>query len=78
MKVAVSIPDPMFVEADRLADRMGTSRSAIYANALNAYVQAHSPESLTESLDAILTEIEPESECFPRAAAEWILRRAEW
>jgi metal-responsive CopG/Arc/MetJ family transcriptional regulator len=78
MKVAVSIPDPLFEEADRLAERMRTTRSAIYANALNAYLQAHSPDSLTDSLNAALAGVEPSEEEFARTAARRTLRRSEW
>jgi metal-responsive CopG/Arc/MetJ family transcriptional regulator len=78
MKVAVSIPDPLFEEADRLAERMGASRSAIYADALNAYVQAHSPDSVTESLNFAVAAVEPMTGEFANAAARRTLRRAEW
>ena len=34
MKVAVSIPDPIFAEAETLAKRFKTSRSKLYGRAL--------------------------------------------
>lgn len=37
MQTAVSIPDPIFVLAERMAEERGISRSEFYANALAAY-----------------------------------------
>jgi metal-responsive CopG/Arc/MetJ family transcriptional regulator len=38
VKTAISIPDSLFEEADRLAKRRGWLRSELYANAVTAYV----------------------------------------
>jgi hypothetical protein len=40
MKTAISIPDSLFEEADRLAKSRGWSRSELYANAVTAYVNS--------------------------------------
>jgi metal-responsive CopG/Arc/MetJ family transcriptional regulator len=53
MKTAVSIPDELFVAAERLARRLGMSRSELYATALRHYVREHRSEGITEQLDAI-------------------------
>jgi hypothetical protein len=53
MKTAVSIPDELFVSAERLARRLGMSRSELYARALRQYVREHRNEGITERLDAI-------------------------
>lgn len=44
MKVAVSIPDGVFGEAEQLAKEQGASRSALYSKALREYLGRHSPE----------------------------------
>ena len=40
MKTAISIPDALFEEAERLAKTRGWSRSELYANAVTAYVNS--------------------------------------
>lgn len=56
MKTAISIPDPIFEEADQLAKRLGISRSELYASAIQAYVQTHRAEDITEALNRIYSE----------------------
>jgi hypothetical protein len=53
MKTAISIPDPVFEEAESLADELGMSRSALYSDAIRDYLRAHSPARVTEALDRI-------------------------
>jgi hypothetical protein len=60
MKTAVSIPDPVFEKAEAAAKRLKMSRSELYAKAVDAWVDAHSPDAITESWDAALAELTPE------------------
>ena len=53
MKTAISIPDPLFGAAERLAKRLGVSRSELFQLALQAFLQAHNDEGVTEALDKI-------------------------
>ena len=53
MKTAISIPDQLFEAADRLADRLGMSRSELYATAVAKYLEAHKAQGVTERLDAV-------------------------
>jgi metal-responsive CopG/Arc/MetJ family transcriptional regulator len=53
MKTAVSIPDKVYKDAEKLADRLGTSRSQLYARALSNYVALHNKESVTKKLNEI-------------------------
>ena len=48
MKVAVSIPDPIFMEAEAVARRLKLSRSKVYARALGEFVANHAPDRTTE------------------------------
>ena len=41
MKIAVSIPDPVFKAAERLAKRLGVSRSELYARAIDEFNRNH-------------------------------------
>jgi hypothetical protein len=53
MKTAVSIPDPLFKAAERVAKRRGLSRSRLYAEAIAAYLRSLSAEDVTSRLDAV-------------------------
>jgi Arc/MetJ family transcription regulator len=77
MKTAISIPDQVFAEAERLARRLKKSRSELYSRALREYVARHGPEYITETLDQICGE-SPTEKDFVRAAARRTLRRSRW
>ena len=53
MKTAISIPDSIFEEAERLAKARGWSRSELYANAVTAYVNSERFSGVREKLDAV-------------------------
>jgi predicted transcriptional regulator len=53
MKTAISLPDELFSAADSLADRLGVSRSELYATALTEYVAKHSETEITARLDQL-------------------------
>lgn len=53
MKVAVSIPDRIFEAAERLAKQRGMARSQLFAEALEAYLEARNSQAVTASLDEI-------------------------
>jgi metal-responsive CopG/Arc/MetJ family transcriptional regulator len=78
MKTAVSIPDDVFDEAERLARRMRKSRSQLFSNALAEYVARHAPDSVTEAMDRVCAEIDPETDAFVSAVSRRILECSEW
>ena len=53
MKTAISIPDAIFEDAERLAKTRGWSRSELYANAVSAYVNSERFLGVREKLDAL-------------------------
>jgi len=53
MKTAISIPDPVFKTAERLAKRLGLSRSELYVRAISNYVEAHKGQKITDLLNEI-------------------------
>lgn len=53
MKVAISLPDPVFEAAERLARELRKSRSQLYAEAVAEYVGAHGANAVRERLDAV-------------------------
>lgn len=53
MKTAISIPDSLFDAAERLAKRLGISRSELFQRAVKAFVHQHRYEGVTEALNEI-------------------------
>jgi metal-responsive CopG/Arc/MetJ family transcriptional regulator len=53
MKVAISVPDPIFHEAEMLASALNKPRSQIYAEALESYVRAHRARNVTQRINSI-------------------------
>lgn len=53
MKVAISIPDPVFKAAEQLAHKLKKSRSQLYAEAIAEYVGARGSKAVTAQLNAV-------------------------
>jgi metal-responsive CopG/Arc/MetJ family transcriptional regulator len=53
MKTAISIPDPVFRNAEQLAKHLKVSRSRLYAVAVAEYVKRHRATKVTDKLNAI-------------------------
>lgn len=53
MKVAVSIPDPVCTEADRVAKRLGLARSELFARALVDYLARLRGDETTAELNRV-------------------------
>src|SRR3989304_8990806 len=53
MKTAISIPDPLFDNAERMAKRLGMSRSQFYGKAVDAFIKAQKGKGVKEALDAV-------------------------
>src|SRR4029077_3448729 len=77
MKTAVSIPDDVFEEAERLARRMKKSRSELFSRALTEYVARHAPDHVTDAMNQVCAEIGIEPDSFGSAAARRTLGRVE-
>ena len=77
MKVAVSIPDPLFQEAERVSRRLRLPRSRVYARALEAFVRQHSTDDLTARLDKVVGEVGAEGSRWEVPGLE-VLRREKW
>jgi hypothetical protein len=82
MKVAVSIPDPIFAEAEALAKLSRLSRSGLYSRALSAYVASHAPDRITElanaAADALSANDLAQDRVVEQAAYRSILKQTEW
>lgn len=53
MKTAISIPDKVFESAEKLALRLGKSRSQLYTQALHSYLEKNDDELVQEALDKV-------------------------
>lgn len=78
MKTAVSVPDDIFERAERLARRERRSRSEVYSAAIREYVARHEPDEVTNLLNEVIGEIDPQLDSFVRAAGSRVLERSEW
>jgi metal-responsive CopG/Arc/MetJ family transcriptional regulator len=79
MKTAISIPDEVFREAERLARRTKQSRSRVFSEALREYVARHSPNEVIEAINQACGELgKTEEDGFTASAARTILQRSEW
>jgi metal-responsive CopG/Arc/MetJ family transcriptional regulator len=78
MKTAVSIPDDVFEEAERLASDLQTSRSQLYSRALREFVSRHGPDRLTEAMNSVVDEVGVEVDEFSERASRRVLERIEW
>lgn len=78
MKTAVSIPDDVFEDAERLASRLQTSRSKLYARALAEFVARHDDDRVTALMDQAVIEAGGKGDLFLEAAAKQVVQRAEW
>ena len=81
MKVAVSIPDPIFAEAEGLAKRLKLSRSGIYARALDAFVASHADvghSAVTDAMNMAVESAGDQPDAFNREAARRVFAQTEW
>ena len=78
MKVAVSIPDDVFAEADRVARELGTTRSALYGTALRAFLKNSSEDRITQALDAVVGQSGDDGREFVQSAARRRLLSSDW
>ena len=78
MKTAVSVPDPVFRSAERLAKHLRKSRSQLYSEALAEYVARRAPDGVTEAYDQVADAVDTRTQPAFARAAHRVLRRSEW
>ena len=78
MKAAVSIPDDVFGEGERLARKLKTSRSQLYAMALEHFIARHDDDQITAGMNEVLAQVGGAVEPFTRRAGRRILAREPW
>jgi hypothetical protein len=79
MKVAISVPDPLFRQAESVARRLRIPRSQLYARALEVFLSQQPRPDVTERLNAVYGAAKGEpSDPEWLAAGLDVLRRVEW
>jgi predicted transcriptional regulator len=78
MKTAVSIPDELFNRAEVIARKSGKSRSQLYQEALAEYLLRRDPGAVTQAMDEVLVDIDPEHDQWSIEAGRRTLERNEW
>jgi len=78
MKVAVSIPDDLFDAAERASAKMRVPRSRLYAEAIRAYVKAHSGEAVTRRLNEVYARETSALDTEGEKASLEVLRKERW
>jgi len=79
MKTAISIPDDVFQEAERLAAETKQSRSCLYSRAVREYVARHSSDAVTAALDDVYECEDSDADLgFAHQAARDTFERSKW
>lgn len=78
MKVAISLPDPLFTAAEELAEQLHVSRSQLYAEALAEYLAKREGTSITRKLNAVYGKESEGVEAPFMAAQVRVLDREAW
>ena len=78
MKIAISIPNDVFEDAERLAGRMQTSRSQLYVRAVAEFLARHDEEHVTAAMDSTIEQAGANVDEFTRQAARNALGRIPW
>jgi predicted transcriptional regulator len=77
MKTAVSIPDDVFLRAERLADQTNRTRSRLYSDALGEYLARHGTEAVTAGMNEALAGIDSGPDAFLTSASRSVLANSE-
>jgi metal-responsive CopG/Arc/MetJ family transcriptional regulator len=73
MKIAISVPDPVFEAGEHLAEQLKLSRSQLYSDALAAYLTSRGAVAVTSKLNAVYgATTSGLDEAFAKAQAESI------
>ena len=57
MKTAISLPERLYTDAEKIAKAMGVPRSQLYAIALEEFIKRHKKEGITKKLDELYTDM---------------------
>jgi predicted transcriptional regulator len=78
MKTAISLPDPLFKEAEAAAKDLGLSRSKLIQTALEEFLKRRRDERVTAALNSSLAEHPDEIDPFLQQLVVEGMKRTEW
>ena len=78
VKITISMPDSVYTDAERLAQRLGKSRSQLYREAVAEYVARHDTETLTEAMDKVCDTVDAHCDPAFSSVTRRVLERNEW
>ena len=76
MKTAISLPNRLFVVAEKYAKTHGLSRSELYATALDEFIQKD--ENITEGINAVCETVDTSLNLQIKIASKRVLLNSEW
>ena len=77
MKTAVSVPDDVFHQIEKIAKRTRRSRSEVFSQALREYVARHAPDEIADALNRVADQVDRNDE-FVAEASRRVLENVEW
>ena len=78
MKVAISLPDPVFTAAEQLAKELQVPRSQLYAEAIAQYLERRGGSAVTAKLNSVYSEQESNIPAEFASAQSSILSNEAW
>jgi metal-responsive CopG/Arc/MetJ family transcriptional regulator len=78
MKTAISIPDKIYRDAERLSRRLKKSRSQVYTEAVTEYIARHDPEAVTDAMNKVCEAVDTRPDPGISRAARRVLEAVEW
>lgn len=78
MKTAISLPESLFRSANGLAQRLGMSRSRLFATAVEEFIAKHRAEKVTERLNDVYTTATSRMDPLLTRAQKRVSSRGEW
>jgi metal-responsive CopG/Arc/MetJ family transcriptional regulator len=78
MKTAISVPDPVFKEAEKLKKKLKMSRSQLYSQAVKSYVKAHRQSDVTRRLNEVLKDVDSQLDPAWARAQSRAIGRQDW
>ena len=77
-RAAISLPDAVFEEAERLARRLKKTRSQLYREAVTEYLARRDPDAVTDAMNRVADEVDTRPEAWLSEAACRLLEPSEW
>ncbi len=78
MRTAISIPDPLFKAADKLARQLKLSRSGLYAAAVERFLQHYDDSAVTAKLNEVLAHETSELDPIIQSIQSRSVRHESW